>query len=147
MTVVEFLMPPLGPITSRLGIASKGRFADLSEVLLQVETVHNLESARKQFPSDASGTQTYAPHSVLRYDSVMATNPVEEALLTKLRQLRADQQKEALDFVNFLVSKRKRHRKNMYGILKDSGLSVSEEDVAEARKEMWGSFPREEFFK
>jgi hypothetical protein len=38
------------------------------------------------------------------------------------------------------------HNPHLLGVLKDSGLSVSEEDIAEARKEMWGNFPRERFF-
>ena len=33
------------------------------------------------------------------------------------------------------------------GLWKHLGLSISAADIAEARKEMWGNFPREQFFK
>ncbi len=34
--------------------------------------------------------------------------------------------------------------KSMYGLLAHLGPAPSEEDIAEARKEMWGNFPRED---
>lgn len=35
-----------------------------------------------------------------------------------------------------------RHRRTFRGILE--GVRISEEDIAEARREMWGNFPRED---
>ena len=68
---------------------------------------------------------------------------IEEALVAMLRDLSVDKQQTVLDFASFLVSKEKRPRKSFRGL----GVDISEEDIAEARKEMWGNFPREEFFK
>ena len=33
-------------------------------------------------------------------------------------------------------------KKNVYGLL--AGLDISGEDIAEARRELWGNFPRED---
>jgi len=51
------------------------------------------------------------------------------------------------DFAGFLGTKKKRPLKSMRGLWKDLNISLSEEDIAEARKEMWGNFPREHFFE
>ena len=37
---------------------------------------------------------------------------------------------------------KKKPKRSLFGIL--SSVSVSEEDIAEARREMWGNFPRED---
>ena len=75
-----------------------------------------------------------------------AVQSIEEALVAKLADLPADKQQEGLDFANFLGTKGRRPKKSLYGLWKDQGISISEEDIAEARKEMWGNFPREHFF-
>jgi hypothetical protein len=77
----------------------------------------------------------------------MAVQSIEEAVVAKLRELPAEKQREVLDFASSLGTKEKRPRKSLYGLWKDLGVSISEEDIAEARKEMWGDFPRERFFK
>jgi hypothetical protein len=77
----------------------------------------------------------------------MAATPIEEAIAARVRELPPERQQEVLDFANFLGSKAKRPRKSMYGLWKDLGISFSEEDIAEARKEVWGNFPRERFFE
>jgi hypothetical protein len=75
-----------------------------------------------------------------------AVQSIKEAVVAKLDELPAAKQQEVLDFATFLGTKERRPKKSLLGILKGSGLSVSEEDIAEARKEMWGNFPREHFF-
>ena len=77
----------------------------------------------------------------------MAATPIEEAIAARVRELPPERQQEVLDFANFLGTKTKRPRKSMYGLWKDLGISFSEQDIAEARKEMWGNFPRERFFE
>ena len=72
---------------------------------------------------------------------------IEEAVIAKLRELPAEKQQEVLDFANFLGTRQKRPLKSVRGLWKDLGISISEEDIAEARKEMWGNFPREHFFQ
>lgn len=77
----------------------------------------------------------------------MDVNAIEEAVVAKLRELPEDQQQEVLAFVSALVPPVKRPRKSLYGICAGQGLDFSEAEIAEARKEMWGNFPREQFFK
>jgi len=73
---------------------------------------------------------------------------IEEAVVEKLRALPPDKQQEALDFVEFLHQKTKvgQPRRSLEGIWKDLDVKIAEEDIAEARKEMWGNFPREQFY-
>jgi Protein of unknown function (DUF2281) len=79
----------------------------------------------------------------------MAASFIEEALVAKLRELSAEKQQEVLDFANFLATNPpvRRKVKSLRGLWKGMGIEISEEDIAEARKEMWSNFPREEFFK
>ena len=58
------------------------------------------------------------------------------------KDLPPDKQQEILDFIEFLRSKERPNGplRDLYGIL--AGVGITEEDIAEARKEMWGSFPK-----
>jgi len=69
---------------------------------------------------------------------------VEEAIVEKLRHLSPDKRQELLDFADFLATRSAsgRPRRSLYGLWSDLQVSVSEEDIAEARREMWGAFPR-----
>ena len=87
------------------------------------------------------------PRVFAEYTECRAATPIEEAIVATVRELPPEQQQEVLDFASFLGTKKKRPLKSMYGRWKDLGISFSEEDIAEARKEMWGNFPREQFFR
>ncbi len=70
---------------------------------------------------------------------------LEETVVDKLRALPVEKQLEVLDFVEFLRQKTvvKRPRRSVRGLWKDLGPPVTAEEIAEARREMWGNFPRE----
>jgi Protein of unknown function (DUF2281) len=69
---------------------------------------------------------------------------VEEQVLEKLRELPPHRQQEVLAFVSLLREKaRKPTRKSLRGIWAELNLNVSESDIAAARSEMWGDFPRD----
>jgi hypothetical protein len=70
---------------------------------------------------------------------------LEQRVLEKLRDLPADKQKEVLDFVDFLREKNgtKKPRRSLRGLWKDLNIQITEEDIAQARREMWGNFPRD----
>ena len=70
---------------------------------------------------------------------------IEEQVLEKLRDLPFDKQKEVLDFVDFLKQKNgpKKPLKSLRALWADLGIHITEEDIAEARREMWGNFPRD----
>ena len=71
---------------------------------------------------------------------------IEELVLKKLRILPPERQREVLDFVEFLEQKSapKHPRRSPKGLWADFGVDITEEDIAEARREMWGNFPRED---
>lgn len=70
---------------------------------------------------------------------------LEETILETLRELPVDKQQEVLDFAQYLKQKAqpKHPRRSLRGLCADLNLHITEEDIAEARKEMWGNFPRE----
>lgn len=69
---------------------------------------------------------------------------IEKSVLEKLLKLPVDKQKEVLDFVETLEKKAASPRpcRSLKGLWADLGTDVSPEDIAEARREMWGGFPR-----
>ncbi len=74
---------------------------------------------------------------------------VEDAVLEKLKVLPTNRKQELLDFAEFLEQKDTTNgpRRSLYGIWADLNVDITDEDIAEARQEMWGNFPREHFFE
>ena len=70
---------------------------------------------------------------------------IEQALLEKIRHLPIDKQQQLLDFAEFLSQKItiKTPLKSVRGLCADLKVDISEEDIAQARQEMWGNFPRD----
>ena len=70
---------------------------------------------------------------------------IEEKVLEKLRKLPPQKQKEVLDFVRSLQENNGSPRKlrSLEGLLEDLNVDFTEEDIAQARREMWGNFPRD----
>ena len=70
---------------------------------------------------------------------------LEQQVLEKLRDLPPEKQKEVLDFVDLLKEKLgpKKPRRSLLGLWADLNIHITEEDIAEARREMWGNFPRD----
>ncbi len=71
---------------------------------------------------------------------------LEQAVLDKLRALPPERQQEVLDFAEFLQQKNilKRPLKSVKGMWANLDINITEEDIAQARKEMWRDFPRED---
>jgi hypothetical protein len=76
---------------------------------------------------------------------------IEQAVLENLQDLPTEKQQQVLDFVKFLKQQTnikselssQGSRKSYKGLWADLGISITDEDIAEARQEMWGNFPRE----
>lgn len=70
---------------------------------------------------------------------------IEEMVLEKLRGLPPEKQKEVLEFADSLnqASGPSRPLRSLEGLLEDLNVDITEEDIAEARREMWGNFPRD----
>jgi len=69
----------------------------------------------------------------------------EEKLLGKVRELSPEKQREVLEFVDSLKERGadKKPLRSLEGLWADFDIRVTEADIEEARREMWGSFPRE----
>lgn len=70
---------------------------------------------------------------------------VEELVLQKLRTLPPEQQEEVLHFVEYLALRQRRGpgRQSAEGLWADLDVDITEDDIAAARREMWGRFPHE----
>jgi hypothetical protein len=73
---------------------------------------------------------------------------LEQQVVETLKQLPVAKQEEVLDFARFLRSQEPatpQPRKSLYGLWANSSAEpLTAEDIDEARKEMWGNFPRED---
>ena len=71
---------------------------------------------------------------------------VQQQLIEMLSDLPPEKQSELLDFAEFLRDKArhkaKRPWKSLMGALAHRKVDITEEDIAQARREMWGNFPR-----
>lgn len=70
---------------------------------------------------------------------------IEQQVLEKLRDLPPEKQKEVLEFVDSLKKENgpKTPLRSLRGLWADLNIHITEEDIAEARREMWGNFPRD----
>ncbi len=69
----------------------------------------------------------------------------EETVLEKLRGLPPEKKKKVLDFVDSLQSDggTKKPLRSLEGLWADLDIDITEEDISEARREMWSNFPRD----
>ncbi len=69
-----------------------------------------------------------------------------ELIAEKAKELPPEKQQEALDFLEFLHERQRRKRplRSLRGLWKDLGPDISAEEIDEARREIWGKFPRDE---
>jgi hypothetical protein len=86
--------------------------------------------------------QTQVEESAEKQPAAAAEQPrvTDSMILVRLHQLPYEQKKQVFDFVEFLVEKYgvKGPRKSLLGLWADLGVTITEEDIAEARREMWG---------
>lgn len=70
---------------------------------------------------------------------------IEEMVLEKLRGLPPEKKKEVLEFLDSLQADggAKKPLRSLEGLLEDLNVDITDEDIAEARREMWGNFPRD----
>jgi hypothetical protein len=70
---------------------------------------------------------------------------IDESFLDKLRALPPDRQRDVVDFVDYLHKKTSstESRISLAGLWADLDVDITEQDIAEARRECWSNFPRE----
>ena len=68
---------------------------------------------------------------------------IEEQVVDRLRELSPEKQKEVLAFVDSLTANNgsKKPLRSLRGLWKNLNINITEDDIAEARREMWGNFP------
>lgn len=93
-------------------------------------------------------THPRAPTGALRRAELgMTEMTIEETIVEKVRALPPERQQEVLDFVEFLQQRAtatgKRPLRSVKGLWSDLDVNITEEDIAEVRREMWRNFPRE----
>ena len=74
-----------------------------------------------------------------------ASMTIEEMVLEKLRGLPPGKQEEVLKFVQSLQPAEGANKplRSLEGLWEDLNIDITEDDIAEARREMWGNFPRD----
>jgi len=70
---------------------------------------------------------------------------IEEMVLEKLRGLPPERQREVLQFLESLKpdGSATSPLHSLEGLLEDLNVDITGEDIAKARREMWGNFPRD----
>lgn len=71
---------------------------------------------------------------------------IQRSVVEILEVLPPDKQQELLHFAESLQAQNiaKKPRKSLKGICSDLEINLTEEDLAEAKREMWGDFPKVE---
>jgi len=71
---------------------------------------------------------------------------IQRSVVEILEVLPPDKQQELLRFAESLQAQNmaEKPRKSLKGIWSDLEINLTEEDLAEARREMWGDFPKSE---
>jgi hypothetical protein len=64
-------------------------------------------------------------------------------VLMKLQALPEEQQRQVLEFIDRLPPAPAEPRKDLYGLW--TGYDTTADEIAEARREMWGGSPGEDF--
>lgn len=69
---------------------------------------------------------------------------IEQQVVKERRDLTPEKQKEVLEFVDSLKKQAgpKKPLRSLPGLWADLNILITEEDIAQARREMWGNFPR-----
>jgi hypothetical protein len=75
---------------------------------------------------------------------VRRATTIEEAIIEKVRALPPEKQKDVLRYVSEMAGEARKPFHSPKGILADLDFELTEEDIAEARQEMWGKFPRDD---
>lgn len=77
--------------------------------------------------------------------TINAIANIKQAVVEILEVLPLEKRQELLDFAEFLHSKStiQYPRRSLKGLWADLDIDLTDEDIAEARIEMWGNFPKD----
>jgi hypothetical protein len=122
---------------------TQGRLVDLSG--------HGREQSQGKivFNRGRYAELSFAEISLLReYNEVCGSGTpmtIQQEIVAKLRGLPAEKQKEVLQFVDSLRNENgsQKPRRSLLGLWAELDVEVTDEDIVQARKELWGEFPRD----
>jgi hypothetical protein len=71
---------------------------------------------------------------------------IDASLFDKVRMLPPEKQREVADFIQLLSqqSAAKVRTQRLKGLCADLGVQITEQDIDEVGRQMWGDFPRED---
>lgn len=71
---------------------------------------------------------------------------IEQSVIDKILAMTPEQQREVMEYVEGMLQRGTRNppRRSLLGLWADLGVQINENDISEARQEMWGNFPRED---
>jgi len=78
-------------------------------------------------------------------ERTMGANAIEEAVIARLKELPPDQQEKVLDFASRLKASPELPLRSLEGLWSSEVAEITEAEIADLRKEMWGNFPRDDF--
>lgn len=74
----------------------------------------------------------------------MSQDALEKEVIQSFRVLPPEKKREVLDYLKFLRSRfSKGSSTALKGLWKHLNVDISDQDIAESRREMWAFFPRE----
>jgi hypothetical protein len=73
----------------------------------------------------------------------MIAMTVQQEILERLSTLAPAEQQEVLRLARDLSARTQRPWASKMGLLAGRGMNISDDDITEARREMWGEFPRD----
>lgn len=74
----------------------------------------------------------------------MNQDALEKEVVQAFRALPPEKKREALDFLEFLRNRTsKESRSSLKGLWKHLQIDLSDQDIADSKREIWASFPRE----
>ena len=70
---------------------------------------------------------------------------IEQLVMNKLRELFPHQQQQVIKYIEALLTENRPEKPpiSLEGLWANDGFDITEEDIAEVRREMWGNFPRD----
>ena len=134
----------LSPVANRFsGRLRLGRYDGLLNSLNEFAVQSQRPPLRGLFNTFRAHLQ-FISRLIIGRDGARVAMTIEEMVLEKLRGFPPEKQKEVLHFVESLKPDgTKKPLRSLEGLLEDLNVNITEEEIAEARREMWGNFPRE----
>lgn len=127
------------------GLVRSGRAMRIVRLPLASHRTDTRDFVRNHTAASQARVSRTSPYA--KIDVAMST---AEQVIAKLARLSPEQQAEILRIVDALASQNGSDEAgrapSAFGLWKGLGVDISDEEIAQARREMWGGFPRQDIF-